>query len=206
MENIDFNGLYQFWKMYADELGFDKLTFDNLTVYTTPNVHYGIHNAYFYDLKNNKVYRNKTGWETTAYHLLMNSVDHEKMVAIHIMATIFNIFDGINDRYTPEHFRDPKIYDYRHAIYLACRNKVGFEPGMIWHHRHSDVYPQTITYSKFTFYHDKILEYHTRSFDPYLIIYMAVLEAKINMERFGIVYPFDKEDLIRHIDEYHKGE
>lgn len=188
--------------MYADELGFENITYDNLPIYVNPDVYVGNHKAYFYDLKKDHIIRDKSGWETTAWHLLMNSIDHEKMVAVHIMATIFNIFDGIN--HIPEHFIDSKISDYQHAIYLACRNKVGFGAGTIWHHRHSDVYPKTISYSKFTFYHDTVFEYHKRYIDPYVIIYMAVLEAKINMERFGIYFSMNKETLDNSFKRYHE--
>jgi hypothetical protein len=204
METVEFSSLYNFWKMYADELGFDNITYDNLPIFVNPDTYIGNHRAYFYDLKHDQIVMGKSGWETTAWHLLMNSIDHEKMVAVHIMATIFNIFDGINDRYMPEHFCDPKINDYQHAVFFACRKKVGFAPGMIWHHRHSDVYPKTITYDKFTFYHNKVFKYHKTHFDPYLIVYMAVLEAKINMERFGIYFSMNKEALDRSLKHYHE--
>lgn len=187
---MDWSVLYRDWKYEADKLEFKPVTFDNLDIYTKENK-CGLCTASFYDKKDKRLLDYRNGWNDTAFKILKNSKDEEKLVAVYIAATIHNIFSDRND--TPIQFQKKEILHYKREVLLTCRDKLGYLP--TYNHLCTNVYPLNVEYYNFNCYKEYIW-YDKREilFDNSILLYISVLDAMLN-SKYAIVYNLNNESL-----------
>lgn len=181
---MEWNDISYRWKSLADNYGFKPITKENLNIYTTKEST-GIYSAYFIDPEDMRRCQLRCT-DDTAFRILEDCMDEEKLIAIYLCASIHNIFEGRNK--PPRFFEGREVYEFVREIKGACRDKLEYSP--LYHHWCSEVWPVTLNYRAFTCYWDRNMEY----FDPDTIYTISILEAMLN-SKFAISFSMNIETL-----------